>query len=362
MTSSESDLTTTQSPPEGAPPPGKSARPRSAYVKRGMTIVGLLLVVAPWLLDSPFWTTVAVEVVIFAILGLAVNTTLGKAGFMDLGPAIYFGIGGYTIALMWQAEQSLVLGVIVAVVLCFVAAGIIGALALRATGVYLGIVLLAFAESMRAGADRNIFGLTGGENGKLITGLPTFLNVNIQPVTMYMTALAALAVVLVVIRVLDNSMLGWTWTGIRNNVVRVQSSGINYRRQGAMAFAISGAFGGLAGVLYAMSLQIASPEMFGIAILVQVLLIVIIGGPGSYWGPVFGAIFVRVLPALLETIERTGIADPLPDFLHRAVTSHLLILGIIYILVVMYMPGGFAQLRFQAIRNLFTRNGDTNAS
>jgi branched-chain amino acid transport system permease protein len=342
---------------------GQRGRSGRTWLKRViLAVVVGLLAAAPLATGSPYWVTVGVEAVILAIIGMAANITLGKAGFLDLGPAIYFGIGGYTVAICWQNDIPLAAALVLAVLLCFFLGGLVGGLVLRASGVYLGIVLLAFAESMRAAADRNILGLTGGENGRLISGLPRWLNVNTSPETFYIAALVVLAMVLLGVRTLSDSMLGWTWDGIRNNPVRVASSGINVRRQGAVAFAIAGALAGLAGTLFALSLQIASPEMFSIAILVQVLLIVIIGGPGSLWGPVFGAVFVRVVPASLDVLERQGLADPLPDLLHRMVTSHLFALGVIYIVVVMYMPGGFASLRFETLRTLGRARRSADAS
>lgn len=321
---------------------------RKWYVRVILPLVVIILAAAPLLVGSPYWITLGIEAAILAILGSAANITIGKVGFLDLGFTIYFGIGGYMVATLWQAGIPLTLILVLTVALCFVLAGLVGGLVLRTSGIFLGIVLLAFAGSMKSGADRNIFGLTGGENGKLISGLPSWLNINLQPETFYIAVLVILTLVLLVVWVLSDSMLGWNWDGIRNNAVRVAASGISVRRQGAVAFAISGGIGGLAGMLYAMSLQIATPEMFGIAVLIQVLLIVIIGGPGSLWGPVFGAVFLRFVPAGLDLFERQGFAANLPDLLHRMVTSHLFALGVIYIVVVMYMPGGFTSLRFKS--------------
>lgn len=317
------------------------------------TLVGLAY--SPFLTGSPYWITVAAEAAVLAILGIALNITLGRAGFMDLGPTINFGIGGYLFAILWQNGITWWIGIVISVLACFVVGSMLGGLVARATGIYMGIVLLAFAESLSAGADRNILGLTGGENGRLVTGLPRFLNVNVQADTFYLFALGMLVLAMIVVRILDNSMLGWTWAGIKNNRVRVASSGIDVRAQHSVAFAISGAFAGLAGALFVISIQLASPELFAVGFLIQALLIVIIGGPGSYWGVIFGAAFVRFSPAFIDSLERRGYWHALPDWIERLLTSPLLVLGVIYIIVVLYLPGGFASLRFESIRNRLAR-------
>lgn len=317
-----------------------------------LALAGFVVVVAavPLVLASPFWITVGVEAATLAILGFGLNITLGRAGYLDLGPPIYYGIGGYALAIVYANGVPLLAGAVLILGIALVLGASVGFIVLRASGIYLGIVLLAFAESMRAAADRNILGLTGGENGRLITGLPRWLNVNVQPESFYLLALAVLALVFVASAVLYRSMLGWMWTGTKENPVRLASVGVDVRRHGSVAFGFSAGLAAIAGMLHAMSLQIATPEMFGIAVLVQVLLVVILGGPGVLIGPIIGALFVRVVPAFLDTLEHQGFFESLPPLAERAVTSHLFILGLIYVVVVLYVPGGLTSLRARRVK------------
>jgi len=93
--------------------------------------------------------------------------------------------------------------------------------------------------------------------------------------------------------------------------------------------------------MHALSIQTVTPSDTAVPITVQALLITVIGGSGSFWGPVLGAIFVRMMPPLLDELAQNAAIQDLPDRLERAVTSQFLILGLIYVLFVVYLPGGF---------------------
>jgi len=100
------------------------------------------------------------------------------------------------------------------------------------------------------------------------------------------------------------------------------------------------AIAGVAGALNGLLLQIAAPDQFSLHVMVQVLMIVIIGGPGTLLGPIVGAFIVRLSGPLMDQLDRQPWTNELPKHLEEALTSHGLILGVLYILLILFVPGG----------------------
>ncbi len=312
-----------------------------------ITLAVIALAIAfymPYILNSSYWILVAASICVFAIFGLSYNLLLGQLGLFSLGHAMFFGIGGYVVANMLQDGSSVWSGLLLAVLVSFVLAFLVGAATLRVPGIYFAIVTVAISQALYTAATRNVFGLTGGENGIYLSGLPDWLNVNTEPDTVYWVTLLALLGVIVVVGLLRRSPMGRNWEGIRENPVRAESLGLSVRTQQLIAFTLAGGIAGFAGVLNAVTQQVASPDQLGLAIMVQVLLIVVIGGPGTFLGPVLGAIFVVASGPLLDQLDRASWIQGLPDVLHRMLTSQPLVLGVIYILLVLFLPGGLASL------------------
>src|SRR5680860_900340 len=173
-----------------------------------------------------------------------------------------------------------------------------------------------------------------------------------MPENLYYLAFALLVASVVVVWLIRRAMLGRVWEGIRENPIRAQALGVNIPAQRIVAFAVAGALAGVAGVLNAMALQYATPNELAIDITVQALLITIIGGPGTLLGPLLGAVFVRVSAPLIDQWGRSDFVMGLSEVPQRAVTSHPLLLGLVYIVLVMFLPGGLASLgqRFGPLR------------
>jgi branched-chain amino acid transport system permease protein len=305
-------------------------------------IVGTLFMAALPFFVTAFWLNVFLTVAVLGIYAMSYDLLLGRAGLFSFGHALFLGSSAYVVAYLTTRQAmplllSLVLGVLAAAVL----AGIVGVVLSKVRGIYFGMLTLAIAQMGYSLADRDVGGVTGGENGMAVSQIPEAMNANLNPVTLYWTILVVFAVTLVVLALIRRSAAGQLWLAIRENEVRAEALGIDVRRQRWLVFTIAGAFAGLAGALYAVSVQTVTPNVLAIAMTVQALLSVVIGGLGTFWGPLLGAAFVGVLPPVLDELSSTSVITGLPPTMERAVTSYFLVLGLCYVLFVLFLPGGF---------------------
>jgi branched-chain amino acid transport system permease protein len=298
----------------------------------------------PLYLDDAYWMLVGADVCIFAILGLSYNLLLGQLGLFSLGHALFFGFAGYATAILMNAGVDMWTAIALAAAGCAVLALLIALVTIHISGIYFAIITLALAQAGMTAAQQNIFDLTGGENGLFVSGIPPEFNVNVQTAPFYWLAFGAMLIVIATVGVLRVAPMGALWAGIRDNPVRSESLGVNVRLERGAAFVIAALLAGVAGALNVLALQIASPDQLGLTIMVQTLLIVIIGGPGSFLGPVIGALLVRLSGPFLDELAAQPWMSSLPVPIERALSSHDLILGIVYILLVLFLPGGIASL------------------
>ena len=314
---------------------------------RRVAVLGAALFVAAavpfWF--SPYWVTVGIDVCVFAILGVSYNLLLGRIGLFSLGHALLFGLAAYVVAnVTTRSGVPLLPAAVLAVLASAVVAAVTGLVASGARGIYFAMMTLAFAQVGFVLAETDAAGLSGGEDGLTVSGIPELFNVNVRQDGLYWLALATLLAVLAVVAVLRNSAAGHLWSAIRENEVRAAALGVDVRRQRVIAYAVAGAMAGVAGVVFALSIQTVTPSTMTVSVTVQALLITVIGGTGTFWGPVLGALFVRTSQPLLDELAETRAIQDLSDPLERALTSQALILGTVYILFVLFLPGGLVAL------------------
>lgn len=283
-------------------------------------LVGALLVY-PWLSPSPYWVTLAVDVFIMAIFALSFNLLLGYVGLLSLGHSLFYGVGAYATGLL-LVRAGLGLGWVMplAFVLALTVALIFGLLSLRVHGIFFALVTLAFAELARLAALK-MSRLTGGEDG--LTGIPTPLWLS-DHTTFYYTALLLLAAVFLLLRRLIASPIGTILLAIRENERRASAIGYNIFAYKLLVITIAGMLATLAGGLHALFFRYVSAMAFSVDTTLNVLLMTIIGGSGTLFGPILGAVIVRAAGAVLSS------------YTHQ----WLLIFGLIYIFVVLFMPQG----------------------
>jgi branched-chain amino acid transport system permease protein len=261
-----------------------------------------LLVVAPFGL-KPYGIYLLSLWAVTTIAAIGLNLTLGYAGQISLAQASFVGIGAYTAALLTTQGWPLWSAFLLATALCFVIGWVLGYPALRVQHHYLAFVTLSFATLVFL-ILRNEEWLTKGVYG--ISGIPrpTVLGWSTKgPVDFYFFCLGMLALVAAATWWLIRSPWGRAFTALRENPIRADSLGIDVRRYTLMAFAIGSALGGVSGALYAPLVQFIEPTAFALNLSLNLLLMVIVGGSGYFFGPFLGAAVSVLLPEWLRFSE-----------------------------------------------------------
>jgi branched-chain amino acid transport system permease protein len=268
--------------------------------------VGILIAVAVVL---PLWSDdvllqIATLVAIFAILALSLTLISGTAGQISIGQAGPFAIGAYVSALLTRDHGwSFWLAFPTAGIAAAVISIIIMAPVLKLRGHYVGIATLG-TSAMISAALLSFSGITYGPLG--ITAIPPpelFGQTLDAPASFYLLSLIVLLVVTGLVTLLQRSHLGRAWYAIRDDEVAAQSSGIPLADYKSLAFAIGGFIAGLGGSLLAHDYTYISPDIFDATISVMALTIVVLGGMGSSFGAIIGALILVGAPELFRPLQ-----------------------------------------------------------
>jgi branched-chain amino acid transport system permease protein len=296
------------------------------------TIVGLLLLLALVLLPvyveltgSRFLLTLFTRIAILALAAVSLNLILGYGGMMSFGHAAYLGIGGYAVGIL--AFEGVTTGFVqwpVALLVSAFFALVIGALSLRTRGVYFIMITLAFAQM----AYYIVAGLAryGGDDGLTIQKRSQFVApINLSnKVQFYYICLALLCAAIYLVWRLVNSRFGMAIQGARSNDTRMRAIGFPTYRYKLTCFVIAGTLCGLAGALLANHTDFVSPAMMYWTRSGDLIIMVVLGGMGSTFGPLFGAVALLVLEEVLSGITEYW----------------QIILGPLLLLVVLFARGG----------------------
>lgn len=296
---------------------------RIAVAAAAIAALGIL---APF--AGPFGILLLMRTLSFAILAMSVDLLLGFTGLASLGQAAYLGVGAYLTAILatkygFGLGWSFWLVVLLAIFAGAALAALFGLLAVRTTGVYFLMVTLALGQCVWGLAYR-WDSLTGGDNGLNMPGRPDF-GISFAPdIDYFRLVLGFFAVSLLFLYILVRSPFGRSLVGIREREARMRVLGYNTWLFKYIAFVIAGGLGGLAGVLWVHANGEVSPEDLVLTTSVDALLMVVLGGSGSLIGGVIGAAIVFFVR----------------DYLSTLVPWWQYVLGGIYVLVILYLPGG----------------------
>jgi branched-chain amino acid transport system permease protein len=296
----------------------------------------LVAVAFPWgmhALGQDFYTSFATRVLIYAMAAASLNLVLGYGGMVSFGHAAFFGAGAYIVAILAaEGITSLWIAWPLAVAVAALAALVIGAISLRTRGVYFIMITLAFAQMMYY-----IFvslKAYGGDDGLSLPGRSsTGLGVSLSnDFVWYYLVLALLALVLFLLHRLLHARFGRVIEAIRENETRATAIGYPVYRYQLLCFVISGAIAGLAGALIANQTSYAGPTLLHWVQSGTLMIMVILGGVGRFWGGPIGA-------AVLLVLEEVFSASPLlgPYALHWQLP-----VGLILLAVVLFAPQGLA--------------------
>jgi branched-chain amino acid transport system permease protein len=283
-------------------------------------------------------------VFIFALFALSYDLVFGYTGLISFGQALFVGAGAYALAVeVTQYHAPLWAGFLAALLTGIVLSVLTGVLALRTRGVYFAMVTLAFAQGAFTLADSGV-GNTNGETGLSITATPAWLTAPGNEAHFYYVGLAVLVLGYVLLRLFVLSPAGRVWQAIRENEQRALMIGYRPALYKLMSYVIAGTVCGLAGALYAVFVGSVSTSLFSADLTIQLLLMVIIGGAGSLWGAIVGAVIIRYLNHYLNVLSSASFVVNGPNWLHQTLGQPLLVFGVVYLLLVVFFPQGIAGL------------------
>jgi branched-chain amino acid transport system permease protein len=308
--------------------------------RRGLALLTLVLAVllaAPWVAND-YLLTILIIVLYSAYTGQAWNVMMGFAGQLSLGHAIYVGLGAYAAAALYvHFGIGPWLGLAAAVAIAVACGAVIGFLAFRfgVGGVYFAILTIAFAEFARIGFDH--FQWVGASSGFFLPVANYTRNdlwtLRGNPTMFYYVMLALTVAAFALCHVLLNSRIGYYWRAIREDEIAARSVGINTFRYKMYAVILSAGMTAVAGVFFAFYYNNLFPEqVFHISRSIELILGPIIGGIGTLFGPLVGAL---LLTGLSETMQQLLAALGLD-----APGAKQVFYGLCLLVVVMALPGG----------------------
>jgi branched-chain amino acid transport system permease protein len=284
-----------------------------------------VLAVAPLVLP-PFFLQLLTEIAIVGLFATAFNLLMGFGGMVSFGHAAYFALGAYTAALLVKrAGVSMLLALPVAPLVAGAGALLFGFFIVRLTHTYFAMLSLAFAQIVFT----IIFkwrSLTGGDDGLIDVWPPTFLK---SPAAYYYFTLAVVTLSMVALHAIIDSPFGYALRAVRENPRRARFIGVNVRRHQLLAFGLSGLFSGLAGALFAFYNGSVFPDFAYFTKSFEPLVVALLGGVQSFFGPLAGAFGFKILEWLIS---------------RQWPMSWPLFLGAIVVVVIVVLPQGFVGL------------------
>jgi branched-chain amino acid transport system permease protein len=323
-----------------APRPGLLSR-----LELGSAVVAALGLLAVPLVAPPFQTITVCYGLVFAVAALGFNLLLGSTGLLSFGHSAFFGVGAYVAALLvkylgWTSMEAFLLAGVVCAALV---AAVFGAVCVRYTRIFFGILTLALSQVLWSLALK-LFWVTGGTDGlrvptpTLVAGAlaPTRDKMDFLAYRYYYYVLAVFAVAVAVMWLIVHSPFGKALQAIRDNETRAEFVGIQVRRYRWVAFVVSGAFTGLAGTLWVPLNGLTTPDILYWPFSGRIVFFVVLGGFKTFWGPVVGALAYNYL----ETYA-VGFT-----------VYWQLVLGLVLVLLVLTMPQGLAGTVDALVRRL----------
>lgn len=295
-------------------------------------LAGLILLIFIPRLFGIYYTNMVITFAIFSVFALSLNMLLGYTGLLSFGHAMFFGMGAYGTALSLTHIEGLGvlpaigLGILAAVILALV----LSPLVVRVSGTAFAMLHLAFGQLMFVLALK-LYKVTGGEDGIGNFPIPGIFTESLKtsPEHFYYLAMIILGACVWLMWFITQTPFGQIQVGIRDNARRIDYLGYKVPQSKAVVYVLSALFAGVAGSLYGLSHNLVSADgVLGIGMSFMPIIATMIGGVGSFFGPIMGvAIFQGIDELILRYTESTE-----------------LVMGVILILVVMFMPMGFMGL------------------
>lgn len=328
--------------------------------------------------------------VIYAIFAIGFNILFGLTGYLSFGHAAFLGVGSYTAVWSFKLlSMDIIPAMIFAVIFAGLFALVIGYFSLRRSGIYFSILTLAFAQMSYSLAYSVLTPITNGETGLLVArddprvidallgagatvqGLPTptLLGMSLSGYAGFYICAALLIGAFYLSQKVFASPFGMALRGIKSNQTRMIYTGFNTKPYMLAAFVISGMFAGLAGGLLAVTDPIAGAERMKWTESGNLVLMTILGGVGTLFGPVVGAWLIKYFENIFSAINvnmLNNFLDFLPDGVQAVAVTILskfvgegwhLTLGLMFVLIVVFLPGGLVEGSQRLMRRLGSWGG-----
>ncbi|NOY64214.1 MAG: branched-chain amino acid ABC transporter permease [Nitrospirae bacterium] len=287
-------------------------------------IILLVLALLPFLGLSTYMMHIIILMIMWAVIGMAWNLLGGYCGQVSFGHAAFFGVGAYTAGIIYfKLGVSAWWGLPLSVLVVAVEGVIIGFICLRLRGPFFALATLAMGEVLRVTAE-NLRDFTQGTLGILIKERTW-----VEKIWYYYIILAIAVLSYVVVKKVIESKLGYYFVAIREDQDAAESLGINTTLYKTIALVISAVLTGLAGAFYTNYMGYIDPEVvFALHdISIITIMIVMVGGVATYWGPAVGAGIMVLLAEWIRSLPRIG-------------TAHQTLFGILLILIIIFLPNG----------------------
>ncbi len=286
-------------------------------------------------------------------VALSYNLIFGYTGLLSFGHALYFALGVYLPALaVTRWHWTLAPAVLVTILAGLLLPLALGSLCLRVGGIAFAMVTLAFAQAGSILVFKNPGHLTGGEEGLGLDFnlMPAALTGIVNTPNLYWIALSYLVFTFVVCWWAVGSRPGRVWQAIRENERRVEVMGLRPYTFKLLVFTLSGWLACLGGIVYLLLLGGATPAVTTANFSLALLLMVVLGGAGTLWGPALGGALYEYLDFRLVKLSASGGVESLPPLLRVPLSEPLFILGTLFILLVYFFPGGIAAVAARVAR------------
>ena len=294
----------------------------------GYLLAAIVLSLLAFVLGA-YQTDVYRKLLLWITLALGYNFLFGVSGQVAFSHFTFYGIGAYSIVILTtQLQWPLPVAVLAAVLICVVAALMVAIPATRLDGFYLALATLAFAQLFVVVLNEG-GSLTGGTGGLANYRIPDLAGIRITGPWYTVVIVLLMLSTLGVLWRLERSYFGRACRAVRDNPEAAAAMGIDPRRTRVIAYVITSALAGLAGIVYAFVDNTVNPVIFGLENAFLLLFMVIIGGSGSHAGAVIGAVLLYLMPFVLS-----------PLIGHH----HALVFGLVMVLAVLFQPRGLIGL------------------
>ena len=302
-----------------------------------LSVIAVAIAVLLPLVAGPFWIALLTQVFIFGLLALSVDLLLGHAGLFSLCHAAFFAVAAYTTAILQVRYGVSTAAAAPAGIVAGTLLGMLFGLAVRTRGVYFILTTIALGYIVWGVAYR-WSSFTGGDNGVTNVPRPALVGYGLESMTSYYYFMLVVIVAsLLAYRVLVSSPFGLTLRGIKTSESRMASVGFRPGRHLYAAFVLSAAIASFAGVLYVYYNRFVNPVSASFPVSVEAVLMAIVGGSGTIIGPLLGS----------------GIVLALRNWVSSFFELHAAVMGLVFIAVVLWAPGGLVGL----LESLRTRRG-----